>query len=406
MKAALRSFGNWVQEFIQKDYFSKASALTYYSLLSIVPVLAIAFGIAKGFGFETSLEKEILYRFQEQKELANLVIKFAYTWLEHARGGLIAGIGIIFLFWSVFTLLSSIENVLNEIWNVKEARSVPRRFSDYLAIILICPIVVFISSSLTIYISTQVTETARTNDWIHAVSPYYFQLLRLSPFVLSWILFSFLYIFVPNTKVSFYTGITAGILAGTAFQLWQWLYIHFQTSISNYGAIYGSFAALPLFLLWMQYSWLIVLIGAEGAFHLENALTLPKPRLGPTLNVSAKVVGLMISYQCVHAFARGEPPLTDRQLVRLTGTPLNYVRNLISILQKSGILTATRRGYQPARDIHTMTIKDVCDAIDESLCFDAPIQETAEVKQIHSHLEKLDDATTSAEANIPLYNLG
>lgn len=395
----------WVDDFIQKDYFSKASSLTFYSLLSIVPILAIGFGIAKGFGFEQNLEQEILAHFDEQKELANLVIKFAYSWLSHAKGGLIAGVGIIFLFWSVLTLLSSVEIVLNEIWNVKEVRSLHRRFTDYLAMMLVLPIVFFISSSLTVFISTQVTETARTYGWVEAMSPYYFHILRFSPFILSWILFSFLYLFIPNTKVSFSTGITAGIVAGTAFQLWQWLYINFQTSISSYGAIYGSFAALPLFLLWLQYSWLIVLVGAEIAYHLENSRSLPTVRLGPTHHVSAKVVGLMITYECVQAFTKGEPPLSDRQLVQRVGTPLNDVRTVLNILQKSSILTSTKKGYLPARDTHTLTIKDVVDAIDFSLCFEAPIQETLEVRQLTTYLEKLEAATASSEANIPLYKI-
>jgi membrane protein len=405
MRSIFRVVSAWVEGFIQKDYFSKASSLTFYSLLSIVPLLAIAFGIAKGFGFENNLEEEILAHFQEQKELANLLIKFAYSWLSHAKGGLIAGIGIVFLFWSVITLLSNIENALNEIWHVKEARSLPRRFSDYLAMMLILPIVFFISSSLTVFISTQVSESARTNGWMHAMSPYYFHLLRLSPFLLSWILFSFLYTFVPDTKVSFSTGIITGVLAGTTFQIWQWLYINFQTSISSYGAIYGSFAALPLFLLWLQYSWLIVLVGAEIGFHIENALSLPQTKLGPTRNVSAKVIGLTITYQCVHAFSRGEPPLTDRHLVQLTGTPLNDVKTLLDILQKSAILTQTKKGFLPARDIHTMTIKDVVDAINTNFCFEVPIQETLEVKNIQAHLNRLEEATASAEANIPLYKV-
>lgn len=403
MSKILTVISAWIQDFFEKDYFSKASALTFYSLLSIVPLLAIAFGVAKGFGFETNLEQEILGHFPEQKEVANLAIKFAYSWLSHVKGGLIAGIGIIFLFWSVLTLLSSVETTLNEIWNVKQMRSLARRFSDYLAMMLILPIVFFVSSSLTVFISTQVSESARTNGLIHVVSPYYFHLLRISPFLLSWILFFFLYTFVPNTKVSFTTGIVSGILGGTIFQLWQWLYINFQTSISSYGAIYGSFAALPLFLLWLQYSWLIVLGGADIAFHLENALSLPQTQLGPTRQVSARVIGLIITYHCVNAFSKGEPPLTDRHLVQVTGTPLNYVRTLLDILQKSAILTQTRQGYLPARDIHTMTIKDVIDAINNHLCFDAPIQETLEVKHLETYLDKLDAALEAAEANVPLY---
>lgn len=405
MSKAYKRFIAWITEFIETDYYSLASSLSFYSLLSIVPVLAIAFGVAKGFGFEENLQEEILYRFQEQQETAKLLIQFAYSMLKQVKGGLIAGIGIVFLFWSVLALLSNVENALNGIWKVNEARSIPRRFSDYLAIILVLPIVFFISSSLTVYIATNVTEGARTSDFVHAVSPFFFFFLKISPYILSMIAFSFIYLFVPNTKVSPYSGILAGIVAGSAFQFWQWLYILFQSSISSYGAIYGSFAALPLFLIWLQYSWLILLFGAHISFQLDNRLSLPSKKLGENRVVSATLVGLTITYHCVHAFSRGEAPLTDRLLVHLTGTPLNYIRVLLGILQKSNILLVSKKGFVPARDIHTMTIKDVSDAIDHGLCFEAPIQETPEVKLISTYLAKLDMTLAKAEANVSFFQL-
>lgn len=406
MSKTYKIASSWLWELIQKDYFYKASALTFYSLMSIVPILAVAFGIAKGFGFEQSLQDEILQRFQEQQEVAQLLIKFAYSLLQHVQGGIIAGIGIIFLFWSILTLLSNIENTMNDIWNVRETRSLARRFGDYLAIMLICPIVFFISSSLTVFISTQLTETAKNYHLVQAISPYFFLALRFSPFVLSWILLSFLYLFVPNTKVSFVSGIAAGILAGTAFQLWQWLYIYFQSSISSYGAIYGSFAALPLFLFWLQYSWLIVLAGAQIAFQLENELWLPAKNVKtPYREVSGKTIALLITYHCMHAFSRGEPPITDHQLIQLTGTPLNHIRTILGILQQAHLLIAVKSGYQPARDIHTMTIKNICDAVEKNTKLEAPIQDSEVAQEITTYLDKLDATVAMSKDNVLLYTI-
>lgn len=396
---------SWINDFLQRDYYSKASALTFYSLLSIVPVLAVAFGVAKGFGFDENLKEEILNHFQEQQEIANYLIQFAYSLLKHAQGGIIAGVGILFLFWSVFTLFSNIESTLNQIWNVRVSRAFMRRFSDYLAMMLICPIIFLASSSLTVYISTQVAETAKTSEFVHAISPLFFFALRLSPFVLSWLLFSFLYLFVPNTKVSFFSGLAAGILAGTAFQLWQWLYIYFQSSISSYGAIYGSFAALPLFLLWLQYSWFIVLVGALVSFEIENGLSLPSSRLGPTRLACAKLLSLNVVLHCIHAFSNGKPPLNDHDLVRLTGTPLNAIRNVLTILKGGNLLAEEVSGYQPARDIHKITLQDVCEAVDRSLAFVAPLQETEQVKRLDHSLQQLIQTAAASKENIPLYRI-
>ncbi|MCE2982970.1 MAG: YihY/virulence factor BrkB family protein, partial [Parachlamydia sp.] len=367
-KRFLRVLYDSARGFIEDDCYSKASALTFYTLLSIVPVLAVLFGIAKGFGVEKALEFELNQQFYEHKELVDKLIHFSYSWLQTVQGGVIAGVGILTLLWTVFGLLSNIETALNSIWKTILSRSYGRKMSDYLAAMLVAPLFLVTVSSLNLFISTQITAKAQDYYLVEAISPLLLFLLKLFPFFLSWILFTFVYLFMPNTKVYLRSALIAGIIAGTAFQLWQWIYIKFQIGVASYGAIYGSFAAVPLFLIWLQFSWMILLAGAEMAFEIENDLFIPYRKLIP---LSSKAIALLITYRCVEAFAKGDPPLTDRSLSHELGMSLNHLQVILEALQTDRILSAIlfhdkTIGYQPARAIATITMKNVCDAIDKS----------------------------------------
>ena len=266
---ALRGFGD-------DKCLLRASALTFYSLLSIVPVLAMAFGIAKGFGLETELVarlSELPERFPGQEKVLNDVIESAKNLLENTKEGVIAGIGVAVLFWTIIKVLGNIEKSFNDIWGVKKARSIGRKLSDYLSMMLVCPILFVMSSSVTVFIAGQIRLVTEKIALLGAISPFIFAILRLFPYCVIWIMFSFLYIFMPNTKVNFRSGILAGIVAGTTYQVVQWVYITFQIGVTKYNAIYGSFAALPLFLVWLQLSWLIVLFGEEISFAYQNVDT-------------------------------------------------------------------------------------------------------------------------------------
>ena len=225
----------------------RASALTFYSLISIVPVAAMAFGIAKGFGFEKMLETQLRDKLAGQEEVLDNIIQFSHSLLENTKGGLLAGVGLIVLFWAVVKVLGQIEDSINDIWGIKERRTLGRKFSDYLSLMLICPVLVILSSSVTVFVTTQVTLIMEKITFLGVFSPLVFFLLKLLPFGLLWGLFTFLYLFMPNTKVRFTSGLLAGIIAGTIFQVVQWAYITFQIGAANYNAIYGSFAAFRFF---------------------------------------------------------------------------------------------------------------------------------------------------------------
>lgn len=392
--------------FIEDDCYSKASALTYFSLLSIVPVLAVLFGIAKGFGFEAALATEINERFSEQKEVVDKLIQFAYSWLQSAQGGIIAGIGTITLLWSVYGLLSNIENALNGIWKTRMGRPVGRKISDYLATMVICPIILVALSGINVYLNTQFNEVAKNYSILEAATPILHFFLKFFPFFLSWGLFTFIYMFMPNTKVYARSALIAGMIAGTAFQAWQWLYIKFQIGVSSYGAVYGSFAALPLFLIWLQISWIILLAGAELAFETENDLYAPVGKMEP---LSSKAAALLITYRCIEAFTNGASPLTDRELGHELGMSLNHIHSILEVLQTDRILSAASyegktTGYQPGRAISTITMQLVCDAVDKGHDMMAAVRDSAEMDKINEYLSKTDQLLQQPSNNPVLAN--
>jgi membrane protein len=357
--------------FLENKVSLRASALTYYTLLSVVPIVAMAFGIAKGFGFDKVLEQELSSKLSGQEDVVSYIITFANSMLQKTKGGLVAGIGLVLLFWSVMKVLGNIEASFNDIWQIKKGRSFFRKFSDYLSIMLIAPIFIFLSSSVTVYITTQVVHITQQIDLLGFFSPVIFFLVKLIPYVLIWILFSFIYIVMPNTKVKFSSGIIAGIIAGTVFQVTQWLYVKFQIGVSNYNAIYGSFAALPLFMIWMQTAWLIVLFGAEMSFATQNYEKYEYENEVAKISPKYKqLLSLLIVQYIVKKFARHEKAPEIDDISHNLKIPSRITREILNVLTEARIISEVNTNneleecYQPAVDINSITIKYVIDKLD------------------------------------------
>ena len=390
----------------------RASSLTFYTLLSIVPIVAMLFGVAKGFGFEKRLQQELFEKFHGQEEVLSQVINFAHSLLEQTRGGLIAGIGLLVLFWSVLKVLSHIEMAFNDIWEIKESRSWARKFSDYLAIILIAPIFILISGSATVFITTRVTQITHEVALLGVLSPLISFLLKLIPYVLIWIVFTILYLIMPNTRVSFKAGFLGGVVAGTLYQLAQGVYISFQIGAARYNAIYGSFAALPLFLLWLQISWWIVLFGAELSFANQNVDTYEYEP--DNLKVSPgfkKLMTLQVVHLLIKKFVDGDKPLTDSQISARLKIPIRLLHNIIFDLVESGLVSeicATddkELAYQPARDINQLSIQSVLEALDHKGTENIPVANTAEYRALSEALQEFSKAMEHSPANKLLKNI-
>ena len=375
-----------VRGFYEDKLPLRASALTFYSLLSLVPVLAMAFGIAKGFGFQKVLEKRLLENFRGQEELLGQMIGYANSLLESTKGGLVAGIGVAVLFWSVIKVLSHIENSFNDIWGIKNSRSFGRKFSDYLSIMLIGPVLLIMSGSITVFITTQIALIVEKIALLGFISPLIFLLLKLLPYGLLWILFSVVYLIMPNTKVKLSAGFIAGIVAGTLYHLTQWVYIHFQIGAARYNAIYGSFAALPLFLIWLQISWLIVLLGAEISFAHQNSETFEYETDALNISIAHKrLMALAVSHLLVKNFLNGESPLTAMEISRKLEIPIRLVRQILFELVESNTFSMIQSdgdadpAFQPAKDLNHYTIQYIIESLDHQGDHDIAIKETNEL---------------------------
>ena len=401
-----------VRGFAEDKCKFRASALTFYSLLSIVPVIAMMFGIAKGFGLEKRLEAELLLKMKDQDEVAKNVIKFANDFLENTSGGFIAGVGVAFLFWAIIKVLSNIENSFNDIWGVKTPRSIGRRFSDYLSMMLVCPFLLIMASSATVAISSQVRIIIQKISIFSALGPLILFLLRLLPYCTIWITFTFVFIFMPNTKVKLRSGFLGGVVAGTIFQIVQWIYIYFQIGAAKYNAIYGGFAALPLFLLWLQISWLVILFGAELSFAHQNVETYEFEQDCLSVSYSFKKrLSLLITHLVIKNFCKAEQPWDTEKISRTLEIPIRLVRQILFELAGAGILCEVKKNdnkdvaYQPAVDVGKITVKYVIESLEQRGNSIIPVAKTSELDKLSKCLGTFADDIEKSPANILLKDL-
>ncbi len=398
-----------VRRFDDNDCLFRASALTFYSLLSIVPVFAMAFGIAKGFGFQNALEKQLIARFQGQEEAIVQITDFARSLLENTKGGVIAGIGIALLFWTIIRLLGNIEDSFNHIWEVKESRNLTRKISDYLSAIFVCPLLLLLSSAVTVVIMSQVKLMVGKIAFLGTISSGIFFVLQFLPYFVIWTLFTFIYMFMPNRKISLTSGIFAGIVGGTLYQFFQWIYFSFQIGVAKYNAIYGSFAALPLFLIWLQLSWMIVLFGAEISFAHQNEETFEfEPDYSNISYKLRKLLILQVVHLLVKDFSQGKKPLSAKGIANSLGIPGRLIRDLLKNLVDSKLISVIiddhekRPTYQPAQDIDLFTIKYVIDRLESNGNNNIPATRSTELENLARRLKAFEDVIEESPANMRL----
>lgn len=390
----------------------RASALTFYSMLSVVPVVAMAFGVARGFGLQKLLEDELFEQFKGQEEVVTSIITWANSMVENVKGGLIAGIGVLIICGLVIMLLENIEKSFNEIWGITHARRWGRKLSNYLAIMLICPFLLIIYGSITVFITTQITLITQKIELLGPLSPIILMVLKVLPYGIVWMLFSFIYLFMPNTKIRIRSGLLGGVVAGTVYGLVQWIYITFQVGVSRYGAIYGSFAAVPLFMVWLQLSWIVVLFGAEVSFAHQNVESFEFEH--DSLKVSPsfkKLLALWIVHTCVKNFCNGDRPWTADQISNTLEIPAKLVNQLLFELEKCQILSETidmesdDPRYQPARSVDTLSIHYVIHALDSLGTQDIPVAQSEELTKISESLQAFTSILEHSDVNLLLKDI-
>jgi len=384
----------------------RASALTFYSLLSIVPVLAMAFGVAKGFGFEETLQAFILEKLEGQEEVARQVVDFAEKLLENVKGGLVAGIGLVILLYTVLKILSHIESSFNDIWGVEKSRSFLRQITDYFSIMFIGPIFFIVSSALSVFLTTGAREATQRIWLFAAVSPAILLSLKLLPILLLWVLFTILYLFMPNTRIKFIPALIAGIITGLLLEFFQGMYIDFQVGVAKYNAIYGSFAALPLFFIWIQFSWIIVLLGAEIAYACQNHDSHRFEKKIQSISQSTKkLLSLRVVHFLVSHFSGSKASWRTEEISQALEIPGYLVRDVLRELEAAGIVSRLvpddnePAAFQPAKDPDILTIKSVIDALDQRGNNDLFLPESETLRKLSQRMKVFSDLVEASPAN-------
>jgi membrane protein len=409
----LRTFLIAVSGFVEHRSTAQASILTYYTVLNIVPLIAVVFAIAKGFGLDKIVEKYILEMAENanwQSEVTEQLLVFARSFLEQAKGGIIAGIGVVLLFWTVISILGKIEDSFNAVWGVTKSRTILRKFTDYMATLILTPVLFAIASSLTVLVTGEVGLIVNKIKLLGVFSHAIFFLLKFLPYVSLWVLLTVLYTIMPNTKVPLRSAVIGSIVGGTLVQIAQWLYITFQIGVANHGAIYGSLAALPLLFGWLQTSWMIVLFGLEVAYAHEHSETYGLQPGYSDINASSKKIMMLSIFTLIgQRFSAGERPFSAQGIAGELKIPLALVRELIGNMIKANLVTEVmdEKNYggcfQPARSIEGFTMQDVIRAYEGAAAL--PRQRSEDTEKMSQQFKQLSDAVESLPENIKINKL-
>lgn len=325
-----------VRSFLNSDLQSTACAMTYRTMLAIVPALALLFAIGRGFGFQNLLENQLFKLFPSQSQALQVAMRFIDSTLAQASEGVFVGIGLAFLLWTIISLLSSVEDAFNRIWNITNGRSFLRQVTDYTAICIILPVLMICSGGLQIMMSATIQKLLP----YHFMTPVMSVIFDVASYVFTWLFFTGAYMMIPNTKVKFTNAFIAGVLAGTSFQLLQWAFASGQLYVAKYNAIYGTFSFLPLMLIWLQLSWLITLTGALVCYSSQNFFRFSFEHEIDNVSFDyRRRVSLGVLAVIVQRFEKKLQPLTSEQISKLCFIPPKLMDIVVEDLLHAGLIT-------------------------------------------------------------------
>jgi len=394
-------FGSFVtSNFMANNSLLRASALSFTTLLSFVPLFALAFSLLKGFGAQNKLAPLILNQVAAGSEV---VVTRILSYINNTNMGSLGAIGLATLLFTAISMLSSIEDAFNVVWGVSETRSFYRKFSDYLSVLLSAPLLLLAATSIT---------TSLQSKWLTGwliertyLGDLFLFLLSLAPYLSVWIALLLLYIFIPNTRVRCGSALLGAVLAGTLWQLAQWGYIHFQVGVGNYNAIYGTLAVLPILMVWIYVSWLIMLFGMEVVAAHQQLHTFRRDiRVSRVSQSCRELVALTLLKHIAQAFHEGAVSWGEEHLAQKVGVPLRIVRDTLHQLAEAGFIVyagGAARTYLPARELDQITLDQVLIALRQlgASCGIAGEEQSREI------LETADRALNGALAGLTLKDL-
>lgn len=391
LKLIIFTFENYKKS--RSDLWS--SALTFYSLLTIVPVIAIAFVVTKGFGIEKLIRDELYKTFFLQDEILDQILIFSHRTLENAKGELIAGTGFLFLIWSVIKIFSAVEKSFNEIWKVEESRSFVRKLTDYMSLIFLFPLIIVLSNGF----------SAILKIFILKIHPGLIGILNFIPQILIIIFFTLIYLIIPNTKVKLSTAFTAGLFSGIVFQITQSIFIYLQLSLLNYNAVYGSFSLIPIFILWQKIVWFIILLGAHLSFIIQNSYKYSYTINEINLSFSSKRdLSIICIYYFIKNYEENERPLSTNKLSYKLGISIGITQDILNMLSKLKFIveivtSSDERRYKLSKNVEILSIGYIISQITE-IGYNQKVGE--ESKEI---LEKIEMAISNFEYDLLLKDL-
>ncbi len=380
----LLQFAVVVGEGIYKDLILlRASALTYYSILALIPLLAIAVSILGALGVGEDLARLVVDQLAvASPEAGDQILEL----VERVDFGALGTLGAAVLFATTVLGISSIERSLNTVWGVERERPWERRVPDYLAVIVVAPLLLGVAVSL----GTTLRSDAVVQRLLElpAFQTLFDLGLRQAPLVFLWLGFAFLYWFLPNTRVRPLSALLGGIVAAVLFSFGQWGYLRFSVGAARSSVLFGGFAALPLLLVWIYISWVIVLLGAEVAFAHQNVVAIGRARRGEDPNPAAReVIGVAIATRIARAFRGSGEALDAQELGETLGVSERAVRSIVADLERARIVAphgdVRRDAFQLGRSAERISVRDVLDALR------GPRQPTAPRVRIDEHVQRL-----------------
>ena len=358
-----------VRGFTSKNLNDKAKSLTYSLIFAIVPILAMVVAVAKGFGVVDVIQKQLNASFLGETNLVPTIMEMVERYLDTAQGGLFIGIGILILLWAVYSFFQSVETAFNRIWNVQKSRSILRQFTTYIAIVVLIPVLIVCSAGINIFVNSAVEGYVHIEALHHFVHTAGVQFLQ---FFMCWLFFTWMYIAVPNTKVRFLSALIPGILMGTLFQLLQMLSVYLIAMLSRTSIVYGAFATIPILMTWLQYTSLLILIGAEMSYAIQNNEEFEYEHdLNRMSRRYKDFVMLYLLSIIIKRFEADEAPMTAHELAIRDNLPIRLVNQLLSRMVETGVLREVftdneeERRYQPALDTHKISVGMVIDRIEQ-----------------------------------------
>ena len=341
----------------------RASALTYFTMLSLIPLLALAIALVEAFGAGDQLVRLVVGQIGAVSPEAGDQILAMVKRVDFRSLGAVGGAT---LFITTVLALSNVEKALNFIWGVDRARPLVRRFPDYLAVLVVAPLLLTVALSLATSLRSDAVVARVLSQPVLAT--LYDLGFHHTPTLLFWGAFSFLYWFLPNTTVRPVPALVGGALAALLFTALQGAYVAFQVGAARSNALFGSFAALPILLVWIYFSWAIVLLGAELAFALQNRASFRQAREGEEPEPAEReAIGLAVATQLARAFRTGDGGVTAEELAGTLDVPVRTVRSLLRALESATLVAprgdAKLDGYQLGRAAETITAADVLTAL-------------------------------------------